>query len=60
MNFDELNLTDEQKAKARACQTPEELLALAREEGYNLSDDELEAISGGRACWDQSCNHFHM
>ena len=37
------DLTDEQKARARACDTPEEVLALAREEGYELSDAELEA-----------------
>ena len=27
--------------------TPEEILALAREEGYELSDEELSAVSGG-------------
>ena len=41
------DLTEEQKAKARACKTPEELLALAKEEGYELSDEELDAVSGG-------------
>lgn len=41
------NLTDEQKAKIADAQSPEELLELAKEEGYELSDDELEAISGG-------------
>lgn len=41
------DLTDEQKARARACGTPEEILALAREEGYELSDSELAAVSGG-------------
>lgn len=46
------NLTDEQKAKARECKTPEEMLALAREEGYELSDQELEAVSGGWGCSD--------
>lgn len=45
MSFDEL--TEEQKARARACKTTEELLALAKEEGYELSEDELEAIAGG-------------
>ena len=47
-------LTPELQEKARACKTLEELLALAREEGLDLSDDEIEAISGGD-CWDCHC-----
>ena len=39
MNFEDL--TDEQKAKARECKTPEDVLALAKEEGYELSEEEL-------------------
>ena len=45
------DLTPEQQAKARACKMPEELLALAKAEGYELSDEELEGVSGGGA-WD--------
>lgn len=45
MNFEDL--TPEQQEKVRAAKTPEELLALAREEGYELSDSELVAVSGG-------------
>ena len=41
------NLTPEQKEKARACNTPDELVALAQEEGIDLSDEELDAVSGG-------------
>ena len=52
MDFEKL--TDEQKAKARACKTPEEILALAAAEGYELSDDELESINGG-AMWGDVC-----
>ena len=45
MNFEDL--TPEQQAKARACKTPEDILALAKEEGCEISDEELEAVSGG-------------
>ena len=38
-------LTEEQKKKVEAAQSPEELLALAKEAGYELSTDELEAVS---------------
>ena len=44
------DLSEEQKAKAAKCKTPEELLALAKEEGYELNDEEIDAISGGK--WD--------
>ena len=47
------NLTPEQKEKLKASKTPEELLALAHETGYDLSDEDLEAVSGGHL-W--SCN----
>ena len=40
-------LTDEQKKKAEAAQTPEELLALAKEEGFELPPDALEGVAGG-------------
>ena len=29
----------------KACKTPEEVLALAKEEGYELSDQELESVA---------------
>ena len=45
------DLTPEQMEKAKACKTPEEMLALAKEEGYELSEDELNAISGGVSEW---------
>ena len=49
MTFD--SLTPEQQEKAKACKTPEELIALAEQEGYDLSDEELKQVSGG-ASWD--------
>ena len=41
------DLSPEQQQKAKACETPEEMLALAQEEGYELSDADLEQIAGG-------------
>ena len=53
MNFDDL--TDEQKAQARACSTPEELINLAKTAGHELSDDELERIAGSGE-WYEPCS----
>lgn len=44
------NLTEEQIAKVKACKNHEELLALAKAEGIELTDEQLSAISGGGAC----------
>ena len=41
------NLPDELKEKAKACETPSELLALMQKEGHELSDEQLEMVSGG-------------
>ena len=43
-------LTEEQIAKIEACKSQEEMLALAKEEGIELTDEQLEAISGGGTC----------
>ena len=57
MEFDELS--QEMKDKAMACETPEELLALAKEEGVALSDAELEDIAGGKGKWaHEKCDDF--
>ncbi len=57
MNIDESilsKLTDEQKKKAQSAQSPDELLAIVKEAGYELSAEQLEAIAGGKwePCWD--------
>ena len=57
MNIDESilsRLSDEQKKKVEAAQTPEELLAIAKEAGYELSPEQLEAVSGGSWCFSDS------
>lgn len=52
------NLSPEQQERARACESPEELAALAEEEGFELSDEMLEGIAGGG--FDPSkCNRYH-
>lgn len=42
-----IGLTEEQIGKVKGCKSQEELLALAKEEGIELSDEQLEAVSGG-------------
>ena len=42
-------LSEEQIAKVKACKSQEELLKIAKEEGIELTDEQLQAINGG-AC----------
>lgn len=59
MNFE--GITEEQKAKAKACTTSEELIALAKEEGLDLTDADLDAISGGwKVCSNKVCDTLFM
>ena len=45
------DLTEEQKAKFKEAKTAEEILELAKEEGVELSIDELDGASGGDKEW---------
>ena len=57
MKFEDLS--PELQEKVKACQSGEELAKLAQEQGYDLTDDQLEAISGGdfNPCWgDGDCD----
>ena len=53
------NLAPELREKAKACKTPEDIMALAKAEGYKLSEDELASVSGGGdwSC-DNACNAY--
>ena len=55
MDFKEL--APEIKEKALACTTADELIALAKETGIELSDEELESISGG-INWKGTCSDY--
>ena len=41
------NLTHEQKEKAKACKTMEEMIALSGEWGIELPDEVVDAVAGG-------------
>ena len=43
----QFNLTDKQREELLECKSPEDILALVQEEGYQLSDEELEDVAGG-------------
>ena len=40
-------LSEEQIAKVKACKSQEELSKLAKDEGVELTDEQIEAVSGG-------------
>ena len=49
MKLDEL--TPEQIEKVKACASADELASLAKEEGLELSEEQLDSVSGGD--WDE-------
>lgn len=48
------DLTPEQREKVASAKTPEEILAMAQQDGYELSDEELDQISGGQAWYEET------
>ena len=52
MNFEDLK-NPELQEKLKSAKTPEDILAIAKEEGFSLTDDQLEAVFGG-SDWDLS------
>ena len=57
-SMDYRDLTDEQKAKISG-KTPEDLFSLAKNEGVELSEKEMEAIAGGRDWKVAECPKCH-
>ena len=60
MDFKDMDISPELREKAKACTSPEELIELAKEQGYKLSDQDLEAVAGG--AWadfhQSSCDNY--
>lgn len=56
MDFE--SLSPELREKVLACKTSQELVELAEEQGITLSDEQLDAISGGSfwSCEDYECH----
>ena len=54
MSFDDLSA--ETKAKLLECKSPEEILELAKSEAIELTDEQIEGISGG-GTWDSEPCH---
>ena len=49
-------LSEEQIKKVEACKSSEEILNLAKAEGMELSDEQLEAVSGGGCFFTIKCD----
>ena len=58
MNIDDLKNAELQE-KLKAAKSPEELLALAKDEGFELSDEQLESIAGG-SNWGRSQDYYYV
>ena len=48
-------LSEEQIKKVEACKSPEEILSLAKAEGIELTDEQLEVVSGGGCFYTIKC-----
>ena len=61
MNKEELlrGLTKEQIEKLNKCSSSEEILALAQEEGIELTDEQLAAVSGGQCDYSECPYCYH-
>lgn len=51
------DMSEDLKSQLQECKTPEEMFALASEEGVELTDEQLEVVSGG---WGDCSDQCHM
>ncbi|MBE6471130.1 MAG: Nif11-like leader peptide family natural product precursor [Coriobacteriaceae bacterium] len=51
------DLSPELQEKAKSAKSPQELLEMAKAEGYELTDEELEGVAGGW-CSDYVCREY--
>ena len=56
MNLD--SLTEEQKEKFSNCKTLDEMLEQAQEEGFELTEEQLDDIAGGG--WSAFCDDYTL
>ena len=64
MNLEDLKNPEFQE-KLKSAKTVDELVALAKAEGVELTDEQLEAVAGGQQnLWEQThdddCGDFHV
>ncbi len=52
--MDQSDISPELREKAKACKTPNELVELAEETGVELTDEQLDQITGGSG-WNSGC-----
>ena len=57
--MDYKDISPELREKVKACTSTEEILELAKKEGYKLSEGELEAVAGGGYYW-SGCSDYHQ
>lgn len=56
MNLEDLK-NPELQERLRTAQTPEAMLELVQEEGFELSDEQLVNVAGGKD-WDEFTTHY--
>ena len=52
------NLSEEQIAKAKQCRTPEEFLNMLGAEGLDLTEEQMDAFSGGAWCEEHDWDNY--